>query len=85
MRAADRVDDGTAHEVGVVGGEKEVAGREVGWVVGISEERGGEEGGDVGVVHYIRGAVAVDFVSVDVVAADGGDAVGLDCGADGGG
>ena len=66
VRAADGVDDGATHEVRVAGGEEERAGILVeGFGGGVAEERGGEEGGDVGVVHYVVAAVAVNFEGVD--------------------
>ncbi len=88
MRAPDRADDVPAHEIGVVGAQREGAGGLVdGVVLGeVAEEGGGEEGGDVGVVHDVRCAVAVDFVGVDgAVDGVGDDAVGCDYCGEGGG
>ena len=85
----DSVDDGAAHEIRVgVGTEQECAGGLVdGVVLGeVADEGRGEEGGDVGVVHDVASAVAVDFVGVDgAVDGVGDDSVPGDCGGEGGG
>ena len=90
MRAPDGIDDGAAHEVGVVGAQQDRPGGLVDAVVlaQVADEGRGEEGGDVGVVHDGPAAVAVEFVGVHVVVAVDGvgeDAVFCDCGGEGGG
>ena len=89
MGPTDSVDDGAAHEIGVgVGTEQECAGCLVdGVVLGeVADEGRGEEGGDVGIVHDVAAAVAVDFVRVDgAVDGVGDDSVPGDCGGEGGG
>ena len=75
MRPAYRIDDATAHEIRVAVAEQERAGGLVDGVgLGeVADQGRGEERGDVGVVHYVRCAVAVDFVGVDVAVGGVGD------------
>ena len=66
MRTADSRNVGALHVVAVGGGEETLARVLVGWIGGrVAEEGRGEEGGDVGVVHYVEGAVAIYFVGVE--------------------
>lgn len=67
MRATNRIDDGSAHEIRVVGAEDEGPRGLVDGVVGVEvgEERGGQQARDVGVVHEVAGAVAINFVGVE--------------------
>ena len=75
VRPAYRINDTTAHEIRVAVAEQERAGGLVhGVVLGEVADKGcGEERGDVGVVHYVRCSVAVDFVGVDVAVGGVGD------------
>lgn len=68
VRAADRVDDGTTHEVRVLSAQDHVACVLVDGVVDIqvSEERRREQRWDVRIIHDVLRAEAVDFESVDL-------------------
>ena len=88
VRAPDGVDDGALHEVGVRAAQEDLARGLIGGVgaVEVAEQGRGEEGGDVGVVHDVAAAVAVDLVGVEGGGGGvGDDAVGGDGGAQGGG
>ena len=89
VRPADGGDHGPVLVVWVCRGEEEGPRRLVGSGGGVEVpvQRRGEEGGDVGVVHQVLGAVAVDFVGVESLFCDWvrDDAVRFDCGAQTGG
>ena len=89
VRTTHSIDNRPPHKVRVVGAEDDGSGGLVDGVadVEVAEKGGGEEGGDVGVVHDVRGAEAINLVGVDLLAScgEGNDAVLFDRLAQGGG
>ena len=91
MRTSHRIDDRAPHEIRIIRTQQNLSGSLVDVVAGIdvSEKGRAEETGDVGVVHDVPRAVAVDFVGVDVAGlrvvddAGGGDS-GAERGGEGG-
>ena len=67
MGAANGVDDGAAHEVRIFGAQENATSSLIGGVCSLDAATNGraEQGGDVGVVHRVDRAVAVDFEGVD--------------------